>query len=41
MALRSTALNNFIRKEERSKINELNVQLNLERGKQNKPKERK
>lgn len=41
VVLRGTALNTFIRKEERLISNEPSVQLNLEKGKQNKPKERK
>lgn len=39
--LRGIALNTFIRKEESLKINEPSVQINLEKGKSNKPKERK
>lgn len=41
VGLRGIALNTFIRKEESLKINELSVQFNLEKGKSNKPKERK
>lgn len=38
VVLRGMALNIFIRREERLRSNEPSVQLNLEKGKQNKPK---
>lgn len=40
VVLRGIALSTFIRKEEKLKINELSVQFNLEKGKQNKSNER-